>query len=288
MKDTIKQYANKLAKQDGLYSTYISEIELFKSSKKISAPMIYELCIIFVLSGKKVGKFSHKDLEFGLNNYLVVPTTIPLQCETFGSIEEPFIGIVVKIDKSMMYEIAETLSENISYKKPYTPIGIFTDTTTSQIDDVLKKILQALNSEVESKLLGKSLLKELYYYIAIGQNAQYLQKMFLNSQVEAKIARSLQKIHEEYNQPLEVSKLAREVDMSVSSYHTHFKAITTSTPLQYIKRIRLTRAFELLKKDNINITQCAYDVGFESLTQFSKDFKSFFGYSPSKISIYKD
>ena len=115
MKDTIKQYANKLVKQDGLYSTYISEIELFKSSKNFSAPMIYELCIIFVLSGKKIGKLSHKDLDFGLNNYLVVPTTIPLQCETFGSIEEPFIGLLVKIEKNVMYEIVETLSENISF-----------------------------------------------------------------------------------------------------------------------------------------------------------------------------
>ncbi|CAA6816398.1 MAG: Unknown protein [uncultured Sulfurovum sp.] len=284
MRDTIKNNIQQLIQEDGLKRTHIKEIELFKSSTNFQAPLTYELCMVFVLSGRKIGKLPHKDLEFAPNNYLVVPTTIPLMCETFGSVTEPFVGMVVKIDKSMMYEIAEALAQEVkTFKKPYTAMGIFTDTTTPQIDEVLHRILQALSSKVESKLLGSSLLKELYYHVAIGQNAEYLQKMFLNSQVEAKIARSLRKIHEAFSLPLEVSKLAKEAEMSLSSYHTHFKAITTFTPLQYIKKIRLTRAFELLKREHLSVTQCSYNVGYESPAQFSKDFKNLFGYPPSKL-----
>jgi transcriptional regulator GlxA family with amidase domain len=147
-----------------------------------------------------------------------------------------------------------------------------------------------LESKEESKVLGGSVLKELYYRIAVGENSHFLHKMFLNSNNEAKIARALKIIHTQCESNLDIPNLARQEDMSVSSFHTHFKKVTSHTPLQYIKKIRLNKARDLISMHNYQVVDTAYEMGYDSASQFSRDFKTYFGYPPkdAKASFEKD
>ncbi len=190
--------------------------------------------------------------------------------------------MLITIDKKVMYEIIDLIAnkETLNHKCQKSELGLFSDTVNIQIEDTILRILQILKSKEEAKILGEAFIKELYYRIATGKNASFLHKMFLNTQIEAKIARSLRTIHENYNKHLEISILARKEDMSISSFHTHFKRITTLTPLQYIKKIRLNKAHELLTRENLQVNDTAFAIGYESSSQFSRDFKSFFGYPP--------
>ena len=207
---------------------------------------------------------------------------MPFECETYASKEEPYICILIDIKKELMQEIISSISKEESKKCEDIQIGVFQDNVTKSLEDSIYRLLKILQSKEESDILGESILKEIFYRIAIGENSHFLHKMFLENKAEAKMIRSLRTIHHEYNEHLDIPRLAKEEDMSVSSFHTHFKKVTSLSPLQYIKKIRLHKAMDLLTRKNLQVNETAYATGYESSSQFSKDFKSYYGYPPKE------
>ncbi len=284
MKQKILNQVNKLFKNDGIHDTLLNGVKIYTTSKYDPlSPFIYDVCLILVLQGKKIGHLSQNTLVYDSKNYLVVPTTLPLECETYASKEEPFIGLIISIDKKMMYEIIDCVSKKEAINSKKNSIGIFSDVVTEEIEDLTLRLLNILQSKEESKILGESLLKELFYRIAVGENSNFLHKMFLDNNNEAKITRALKIIHTLCETNLDIPNLARQEDMSVSSFHTHFKKVTSHTPLQYIKKIRLNKAKDLIAKHNYQVVDAAYEMGYDSASQFSRDFKSYFGYPPKDV-----
>ncbi len=269
--------------ENGLHETFLNEVKVFKTTSYAPRqPLLYDLCLILVLQGKKIGHLANNTLEYDFKNYLVVPSTLPFECETIASEEEPFICMLISIDKKVMYELVEAISKDDSKVSNDTTLGVFSDNVTTEIEDVVLKLLTVLESKEETKILGAQVLRELYYRIAIGKNSQFLYKMFLKTKKEARILRTLNTIHHNFSEHLDIPTLARDEDMSVSSFHTYFKQVTSHTPLQYIKKIRLYKAKELIAKENYQVNDTAFEVGYENISQFSRDFKSYFGYPPKE------
>lgn len=284
MNQKILTQVNKLFIEDGVHDTFLNDVKIFTTSKYDPlSPFIYDVCLILVLQGKKIGHLGPNTLVYDSQNYLVVPTTLPLDCETHASKEEPFIGLIISIDKKAMFEIIDCVSKKQSLKSEKNSLGIFSDKVTSNIEDLTLRLLNILESKEESKVIGSLVLKELFYRIAVGKNSDFLHKMFLNSNNEAKIARALKIIHTECETNLDIPNLARQEDMSVSSFHTHFKRVTSHTPLQYIKKIRLNKGKDLISKQHYQVVDAAYEMGYDSASQFSRDFKSYFGYPPKDV-----
>ncbi len=283
MNPKILEEANKLIKEDSLTRTNIKGINLYKTTTFLPrTPLTYDFCLVFVLQGKKIGYLSNNRFEYDSKNYLVVPTTMPFECETFASKEEPYICILIDIKKEIMQEIISSISKEESKECEDVQIGVFQDKVTEGLEDSIYRLLKILQSKEESNILGESILKEIFYRIAIGENSHFLHKMFLENKAEAKMIRSLRTIHNEYNEHLDIPRLAKEEDMSVSSFHTHFKKVTSLSPLQYIKKIRLHKALDLLTRNNLQVNETEFATGYESSSQFSKDFKSYYGYPPKE------
>jgi len=283
MNEKIINEANKLIKFDSLNETYLKNVKLYKTSTFIKrGPLTYDFCLILVIQGKKIGYLPNKTFTYDSNNYLVVPTTLPFECETFATKEEPFICMAIDINKNMMNDIISSISKEHAKKCKQTQLAVFSDKVTTEIESVVYRLLKTLQSKEESSILGESLLKELFYRIATGENAYFLHKMFITTKHEAKIANSLRDIHDNFNQHLDIPSLEKDQDMSVSSFHSHFKQITSYSPLQYIKKIRLNKAKDLIEKDKFQVNNTAYAVGYESISQFSRDFKSYYGYPPKE------
>lgn len=146
---------------------------------------------------------------------------------------------------------------------------------------MVDKLVDVLASKEESDILGEQLITELYYRIAKGKNADFLYKMFLKSSNENKIAQALKIIHEG-ELDIDIHTLAKEVDMSDSSFYNHFKEVTSLTPLQYIKNIKLNKAKNLLLSYNYKIVEVSDMLGYINPSKFTRDFKTFFGVPPSK------
>jgi AraC-like DNA-binding protein len=283
MNNQIIKQVNTLINKEGLTHTFHKDVKLFKTTTYTPrGPLLYDLALVIVLQGKKIGYLPSSTLTYDANNYLVVPTTMPFECETIASKEEPFICMLVSIDKKVIYELIDSLSKEVQEEENCSNLGVFSDEVTPQIEDIIYRLVKALESKEETNILGNQLLRELYYRIAIGRNSHFLHKMFLNTNNEAKIAKALKTIHDNFGEHLDIPNLAKQEDMSVSSFHTHFKNITSHTPLQYIKKIRLTKAKDLIAQENYQVNETAVKVGYESIPQFSRDFKSYYGYPPKE------
>ncbi len=283
MNQQILTQVNKLFKGDGVHDTFLEDIKIYTTSKYDPlSPFIYDVCLILVLQGKKIGHLAQNTLVYDSKNYLVVPTTLPLECETYASKEEPFIGLIISINKKVMYEIIDMVAKKELIDSHKNSLGIFSDSVNNNIEEITLRLLNMLESKEESNILGTSILKELFYRIAIGQNSNFLHKMFLDNNNEAKIANTLKIIHTQCETNLDISNLARNEDMSVSSFHTHFKKVTSHTPLQYIKKIRLNKGKDLIVKHKYKVVDAAYEMGYDSASQFSRDFKNYFGYPPKE------
>ena len=284
MNTKVLKEVNKLFKNDGIHDTSLNDVKIYTTSKYDPLrPFIYDVCLILVLQGKKIGHLGDNTLVYDPKNYLVVPTTLPLECETHASKEEPFIGLIISLDKKVMYELIDNVSKKQAIESKQNSLGVFSDNVNANIQDITLRLLKALQSKEESNILGQLILKELFYRVAVGQNSHFLHKMFLNNNHEAKIARALKIIHTQCETNLDIPNLARQEDMSVSSFHTHFKKITSHTPLQYIKKIRLNKAKDLIAKQNYQVVDAAYELGYDSASLFSRDFKNYFGFPPKEV-----
>ncbi|NQY92742.1 MAG: AraC family transcriptional regulator [Campylobacteraceae bacterium] len=284
MNQEILNLANKYVKEDGLHKTYIEGLSLFKSS--VSTPRVSTICdlsLIIVLQGETTGYLGENTFQYNSQNYLVIPTSLALEYEIKSTKNEPFLAIFHKINKNLMYEVIDLIRDRNIQECKECGLGLFSDEITPRVEDTIKRLLEAMDSKVEAKILGTSLLKELYYGIAMGGNAHFLHKIFLKNTFEAKMTRTLKTIHETYHEHLDVQTLAKNEDMSASSFHTHFKNVTSMTPLQYIKKIRLNKAMDLLSKDNLQVKETAYAIGYESSFHFSKDFKRYYGIPPKEV-----
>lgn len=277
----------KLLKEDGLYNTYLDNLKLFKvSSPMVLSPCVYDNWVVFTFQNSKTVKLNNHVLEYNKSNYLVASSKLPLEGQTdFASQEEPMISMIISIDEKEIYQLIQELSEDFYDELTDTLEGTFVDSVTPEIEDLLYRLIKVIKSKEESRILGKALLKELFYRILKGKNAKFLYKLFDKSSKEAKIARALQSIHNSFSNNLDIESLARKEDMSVASFHTHFKKITLHTPLQYIKKIRLTKARDLIIQENLQVNEVATKVGYENTSHFSREFKKYFGFSPKDTKV---
>ncbi len=143
------------------------------------------------------------------------------------------------------------------------------------------RLIEALGSPAAANVLGPQLVRELLYRVVCGPAGGALRRLLLASESKARIHRLLQRLHLHYEVPVNVPELAREAGMSASALHLHFREITGTSPVQYVKTIRLHKARMLMVQEAVGAATAAERVGYESPSQFSREFKRFFGSSPA-------
>jgi AraC-like DNA-binding protein len=151
--------------------------------------------------------------------------------------------------------------------------------------DATIRLLQAIADPRDKKVLAPMIKREIIYRVLQGENGGILQALTHRNRRFFQIAKVLQKIHESYSNGFDIERLAKELDMSSSTFHSSFKAVTDISPLQYIKNIRLHKARTLMIQDGLNAAIAATKVGYESPSQFNREYKRLFGVTPSKDRI---
>ena len=161
-----------------------------------------------------------------------------------------------------------------------TPRGISTTPMSEELGGAVIRLLECLKSPLDSRMLGRQTVREIVYRVLQGEQGGALRALASRDEHFSRIARVLKHVHAEYAQPLSVEELARKAGMSVAAFHHYFKLVTASSPLQYLKRIRLDQARRLMAHDGYNAGTAARAVGYESPSQFSREFKRLFGVTP--------
>ena len=162
------------------------------------------------------------------------------------------------------------------------PRGMYSSPMDEQLSESLLRFLEAMSTPMDAQILGPTLMREIYYRIITGEQGGSM-RAALNRQGQfGKVARAIRKIHGCYHQHLDVEALAREAMMSVPSFHAHFRTVTDTSPMQYLKSTRLHQARLLMLRNDISAATASVQVGYESASQFSREFKRLFGRTPQQ------
>ncbi len=281
--DNRKRLASLLAEvaiHEGTHRTLVEGVEVSRVSKSVPrAPVVYQPKILIVGQGRKQAYLGGEVYRYDAYNYLVLSVPLPAECETEASPEEPLLLLAISVDPTMLGEMLLEMDEPLSQDGP-TPRGISSTPMTEEPGGAVIRLLECLKSPIDSRMLGRQTVREIVYRVLQGEQGGALCALASRDEHFSRIARVLRHVHAEYAKPLSVAELARKAGMSVAAFHHYFKLVTASPPLQYLKRIRLDQARRLMAHDGHNASTAARAVGYESPSQFSREFKRLFGVTP--------
>ena len=231
--------------------------------------------------GLKFGHLGDERYCYDRDNYLVLSVPLPFECETRATPEAPLLGLSVTLQPALIQELLLQLDEPGPGARE-VPRGICSAPITEALRDASCRLLHCLRSDTDSRVLGPQLVREIVFRVLQGPYGGALRNLAARQGHFGTMARVLQRIHADYAEALDIETLAREAHMSVSSFHHNFKAVTSSSPLQYLKSIRLHKARMLMANDGERASAAALRVGYESVSQFNREFKRAFGNSPGE------
>lgn len=275
-----------LAAKEGYNRTALSGVGVFRSdSSSAREPLCYSQGVIIMAQGSKRVYLDEQAYDYNPDNYLVLTLPLPAECETLVEPGKPMLSLILDIDITQLNELVRLFDEHGPLgqraRQPDNK-GLYVSQCTDELSCVVERLAQVLRSPMETAVLGAGLKREVLFHILKGPNAAPLFALVSHNTHLARLERAMKYLHEHYDQNLDVEQLAAMANMSPSSFHRNFRQITASSPIQYVKKIRLTRARELLMDQGVKVKQAAARVGYESPTQFSREFKRYFGHSPQE------
>ncbi len=272
----------RLAPNQGLTQTALEHVRLMRSNRSWPRhPVLYEPSICIVCQGRKRGYLGDEVFVYDPQHYLVLSVPLPFEGETEASPEEPFLAVTLRVDLAVAAELLLALEEAGGQSAP-DPAGICATPLDAPLADAVLRLLNALTSPLEARLIGPSILREIYFRVLTGAQGGAIRAALTHQSQFGKVAKALRRIHAEIEADIDVGSLAREAGMSVPAFHAHFKAVTQTSPIQYVKATRLHRARLMMVQDGASAAHAASRVGYESASQFSREFKRFFGRTPQE------
>ncbi len=271
------ELAGRLAPGQGYNPTALAGVRILRTEAILhDVPVLYKPGAVFVLQGRKQGMLEGEVYLYDEQHYLAVSVPVPFRMESSASVERPLLAVYLEFDMLLAAEIASDVGARQSGAATGKVRSLISSRMEPIIEDVLLRLLRALSDPVELAVLGTGILRELHYRVLVGPQGGAMISALQQQGISGKIVRSLTRLREAYNSEISVAALAREVGMSVPSYHVHFKALTGSSPMQYVKAMRLHEARLMIARRDKTIAEVAASVGYASPAQFSRDFKRHF------------
>ncbi len=272
-----------LATQEGPNPTSLSGVKLFRISQPLPRhAAVYEPWIIIVACGSKRVYFGGDVYTYDANNYLVTAVPMPIECEApRASPQDPILLLAIGVDPVM---IGELLLEMDGEPRGTQSVsrGLYASPLSQPLRDAAIRLLDCLKSPIDSRVLGPQFIREIVYRVLRAQGGDALRALAAKDTHFVQIRRVLDYLHRNYADPVEIESLARQAKMSPSTFYQKFKAVTTMSPLQYLKRVRLGKARLSMIQDGCTASAAAFAVGYESAAQFSREYKRQYGASPAQ------
>jgi len=268
-----------LAPDEGMTQSLLEGVAFGRSNKSLPrTPVLHDACVVIVCSGRKRGYFGDQVIEYGAHQFMVASVPMPFEGETFATPDDPLLAIKVKLDLAVIADLALAIAPTFEAEPGAESVA--TAPVDAPLADSVIRLLRVLRSPVETKLFGASLMREVCYRVLTGPKGPALRAALAQRGHFGQIAKALHRIHMDYPQRLDVETLAQEVNLSAASFHAHFKTVTATSPIQYLKATRLHKARLLMIQDGVSASRASSRVGYESASQFSREFKRLFGRTP--------
>jgi AraC-like DNA-binding protein len=240
-------------------------------------PSLYEPVVCLILQGRKQVSIGERTLSFGPGECLLVSHDLPV-CSRIT--KAPYLALVLKLDVATIRKLYDEVTESVLDSERARAAE--THRADPGLLDALRRYLALADSAADAKVLGPLISKEIHYRLLMAPFGGMLRSLIRRDSTASAIARAIGHIRGDIRSPIAIPDLARRVGMSASSFHKYFKTIISTTPLQYQKELRLLEARRLLKTGGASVTAAAFDVGYESPSQFSREYARKFGVPPSQ------
>jgi AraC-like DNA-binding protein len=242
---------------------------------------VYQPMVNLILRGSKSMTVGERVLHYCPANYFVMSVDLP----AIGTIwpaatGEPYLAVALTLEPSIMAGLLADLPEPAHGERAVA--GFSVAAVTEELMDAWVRMLRLMDRPADIAALAPAYEREILYRVLQGPHGAMLREIATPDTAMARVGRAITVIRRDFAQPLPVETLAEQAVMSVSAFHRHFKAVTAMSPLQYQKRIRLLRARTLLTAGGKNVTAAAFEVGYESATQFSREYARAFGLPPAR------
>ncbi|WP_236585251.1 AraC family transcriptional regulator [Dyella sp. EPa41] len=273
--------ARRLAPQEGYNLTALPGVRILRSDRALSrTPVLYDPGIVIVCQGRKRGYFGDQIYVYDEQHYLAVAVPVPFTMESDGTADHPLLAIYMHLDFQMAADLLIEITRHPSPVAQDAPLSMMSSPMDPALRASVLRFLQAMSQPLDAAILGPGLLRELYFRVLTGAQGAALRSALAMQGQFGKIGRALRHIHVAYAQPITLAQLAKQADMSVPSFHSHFRAVTRTSPMQYLKSTRLHQARLLMVRQGMTAEAAGYAVGYASASQFNREFKRLFGRPP--------
>ena len=275
-----RRYAETYADHEGVARTPIPGLTILRSTSPstlqyaVSRPLV-----ALVLQGRKRVTMGSSTLDFGAGELLLITADVPTVSQiTQASAGKPYISLVMDLDPAVIEGlVVEMGSAPFAAAKP-----VRVDPTESEMADAALRLLRLLDRPASRAVLEAQLLRELHFWLLSGRHGGAIRSLGVADSHAQRVARAVAIIRDNFASPLRVEHLAEAAGMSPSSFHEHFRAVTSLTPLQFQKQLRLIEARRMMLADGAGIGGAAHSVGYESVSQFTREYGRLFGLPPAR------
>ncbi len=244
--------------------------------------LIFKPALCITVQGAKWAIFGDKRFEYRAGQALLVSVAMPaLGTIAEASPSEPYLGVILELNLPVMRDVMAALDRP---PKPSDNVasGVFVTDFDGPLADCALRMVRLLDTPPAVPVLYPAIMREICYWLLTGPHAGEVVKMVLANSHEQRVIKAIHTLRDRFAEPVRIEDLASIAQLSPSAFHRQFKAITSMTPLQYQKQLRLIEARRLLVSDAANIETAAFQVGYESPSQFSREYTRMFGRSPRR------
>lgn len=274
------QLIKRYAPTDGSHSSLITSLHFTRISQMegpVYAVQGPALCII--VQGAKKFTVAESRYYYDPFHYLVVSLELPYIGQIIkADPQSPLLCMSLQIDPELIFDMIQDIGPSISDIDSHR--GMFIGEITSLLLDACCRLVRLLETPKDIPVLSTLIIREIFYRILQAEQGGFLKQIGIRGSYTRKIAEITVLIKEEFDKPLRIECLARAANMSVASLYRHFKQVTAMSPLQYQKQLRLQKARHLLISAQINAADAGFQVGYESPSQFSREYARMFGLPP--------
>lgn len=273
------------ARQPGATMSPVPGVGVYRADRpERRVPVVYDPCLLMVVQGFKRGYLDDRVIEYHPMSYLAFSLPMPIRCGVVEAApERPFLAIGIMLEPAEISDILLQVGAESPEPVPQdTPHAISSSPLTAEMQDAIARLVATFDSPSDAQVLGPMIRREILYRVLCGGQGAALRAVIQRQSHFRRIGDLVRRISEDCAAPLTTEDMSRMAGMSKTSLHESFKAITSMTPLQFVKTIRLHRARALMLNEGVPASAAGYQVGYASASQFSREFKRLFGVPPSR------
>ncbi|KGF79103.1 AraC family transcriptional regulator [Massilia sp. JS1662] len=278
--DAVRRHADACAGHDGAAPTPIPGLTAIRAAARTELSyQIQRPLVCLVLQGAKRVTMGSQSFTFRAGDSLIITADVPTVSQIIeASLAAPYYSLVLDLDPAVIATLAADMAA--SGGADGAPVRI--ESTDSDVADTALRLMRLLDRPAALPVLQPALLREFHYWLLAGRHGAAIRRLGLPDSHVRRVARAVALLRAEYAQRLPVERLAEAAGMSPSAFHQHFRAVTSLSPLQFQKQLRLIEARRLMLAEGVNASQAANAVGYESVQQFTREYGRMFGQPPMR------